>query len=180
MPKGNKGKPQALPSSITSRKLIRALKKLGAKKVGRHPSGSHEMWERMVDGKTYSTPVVLETEIPRGTLQSILRKLNISEKGFIQQLGFTFVLTQVMQKFISTFVSFIFKALYNNLSTLVVRKTFRYIVIVLCRKGPRSSSSRACAHHQADNDNDETFESSGPSKTGFELPGDMRLLKPSV
>jgi len=102
--KGNKGQPQTLPSRIHTRKLKRVLRKCGAYKKDRHPKGSHEIWERKADGRVYSAPVVLRSQIPIGILKSILRLLNINEKEFIKYLGIVLVIIAQTETIKAVFV----------------------------------------------------------------------------
>lgn len=45
--------------SFSSAEFARALRKLGCQPCGRHASGSHEMWERVLPGRTARQPIVL-------------------------------------------------------------------------------------------------------------------------
>ena len=98
MPAKKKSRNSALPSSISSRKLIRILRKLGAQPVGRSASGTHEMWVREENGKKYLAPVILsKKDIPGGTLRSILRGLNISVKDCSANLGIVVIIVNTIK-----------------------------------------------------------------------------------
>ena len=92
MPSRNDRLVSTLPS-ISTRKLLKVLKKIGVKQGSRSPKGSHEMWVREIGGKTYAAPIVLgKKDIPEGTLKSILRQLNIPLKEFMTYLGIMYTL----------------------------------------------------------------------------------------
>lgn len=91
MPSKENKRNKALPSTISSNKLIKILIKIGARPE-RDATGSHQMWTREVNGVKKSTVVVLgKKEIPLGTFRSILRQLGISEQEFCAYLGTVFI-----------------------------------------------------------------------------------------
>lgn len=53
----------------------------------RKAKGTHQAYHRVVDGRTLTGVVPLaKPEIPRGTLRSILRQLDIDEETFCEAL----------------------------------------------------------------------------------------------
>ncbi|MCH7652149.1 MAG: type II toxin-antitoxin system HicA family toxin [Chloroflexi bacterium] len=71
----------------SSDQVCRALERFGCQ-PGKARSGSHLSYHRNhPSGRTLSAPVVLgKKEIPRGTLRSILRLLDISLDDFLEHL----------------------------------------------------------------------------------------------
>lgn len=76
----------ALPL-CSSRELISALERLGCY-PGRAKGGSHVSYHRRVSHDRVATAVVVlgKREIPKGTLQSILRELRIDTSEFLAAL----------------------------------------------------------------------------------------------
>ena len=71
----------------SSRELIAALERLGCY-PGRAEAGSHVSYLRRVSGDRVATAVVVlgKREVPKGTLQSILRGLQIETTEFLDAL----------------------------------------------------------------------------------------------
>lgn len=70
--------------SISSRKLIKILKKAGF--VHDRTEGSHYIFFRETDKRTVSVPVHKGRDLGRGLLASILRDADISLEEFLQML----------------------------------------------------------------------------------------------
>ena len=83
--------PTRIPRSrlplVPSRRLTRALERLGCYQGEGHPRGSHVAYHREVDGRILTAVVVLgKREVARGTLQDILYQLEIGLDEFRRAL----------------------------------------------------------------------------------------------
>ena len=69
---------------LSSNQICRALERLGCTRA-RAAAGSHQAYRRQgVDGRTRTIPVVLgKTQVPKGTLRSILLALDLSLDDFL-------------------------------------------------------------------------------------------------
>lgn len=67
--------------------VIRALTKAGFEQRGKSKGGSHQAYIKQASPRNLTAIVVLnKKEIPRGTLNGILRQANLSQEEFLSLL----------------------------------------------------------------------------------------------
>ena len=69
---------------LSARKIIKALSKVGFKLVSQ--KGSHIKLKRTADGKTWIVIVPNFSEVPFGTLASIIRQTGLEKEEFFKLL----------------------------------------------------------------------------------------------
>jgi predicted RNA binding protein YcfA (HicA-like mRNA interferase family) len=72
---------------VSSRRLIRALEKVGFKNAPRRGKGSHLAFVKTGADKTRLVIVPDKNEIPKGTLLAILEQAGLSKEEFIRLLA---------------------------------------------------------------------------------------------
>ncbi len=75
LPEEGKGQPRFKVPSISSRKLIKAIKSYGAVEMPCRGDGSHSMYKRVFENGSCSSPVPKSSDLDRETVRSIRRKL---------------------------------------------------------------------------------------------------------
>lgn len=73
--------------SFSSAEFARALKKLGCRPCDRHASGSHEEWERRINGSTVRRPIVLaKKDFSHKTALRLIKAFKITKDQFREAL----------------------------------------------------------------------------------------------
>ncbi|MBU4255386.1 MAG: type II toxin-antitoxin system HicA family toxin [Acidobacteria bacterium] len=71
---------------LSSKELIKVLKKIGFGEAPRRGKGSHHAFVKKTSEQTYLVIIPIKKEIPRGTLLSIIEQAGLSKDEFIKLL----------------------------------------------------------------------------------------------
>jgi len=68
----------------SSAEICAALRRAGFECVAKSGKGRHERWKKVTEQRSYTVSIVLgKKEVPRGTLESIVRQAGMTMEEFV-------------------------------------------------------------------------------------------------